>query len=326
MKKECVDVGRKEEVVEKDMKISVCMGIYNGERYIQEQLISLQQQTRKPDEVILCDDNSTDHTVEVVQHFIHQNNLQENWNLVQNKENKGYPGNFYYAMSLCTGDLVFLADQDDIWHKDKIEKMVRVMEQHLEAKAICCKFGLIDSEGNDIHTAMAPAQTNGTGQLRSVTIEDVFYKCEWPGMVMAYRNDWYQEWKSLKIPHDFLISAKAAEENGFLQMDEELAYHRRHNSNAGGEEHRLRKLLNKQRKLKEIKDYLHILDAFAEEKVLQTVEGNTALQQKLQSMQGRYNALCSGKISAVVENAWKQRGKVRLATIVCDVVIVIFRL
>lgn len=304
------------------MKISVCMGIYNGEKYIEEQLLSILQQTRQPDEVILCDDQSADDTAGYVQHFIVAHNLQDGWKYIRNEQNKGYPGNFYFCMSLCTGDVVFLADQDDIWHKEKIEKMVRALEREPAAKAVCCKFGLIDRDGNDIHTVMAPARTKGTGQLRKVTINDVFYKCEWPGMVMAYRNAWYQRWSDEIIPHDFLISARAAEEDGFLQLDEKLAYHRRHDNNAGGEEHRLGKLLNKQRKLKEIRDYLRILNAFAEGDVLQTGEGKTALQRKLASMQGRYDALCSGKISRVIGNAWQQRKEVRLATVLCDVLIV----
>lgn len=318
------------------MTVSVCMGIYNGEKYIEEQLLSILEQTRAAEEVILCDDNSTDNTVKLVDQFINDHHLQGSWKLYCNETNKGYPDNFYHAMSLCTGDIVFLADQDDIWHKAKIENMMKVFEQHPEAKAVCCKFGLMDAEGKDIHTVMAPTRTNGTGQLRNVSIADVFYKCEWPGMVMAYRNVWYHdvwhhnlcycgsesEWSSLMIPHDFFICAKAAEEKGFLQLDEELAYHRRHDNNAGGEEHRFDKLLNKQRKLKEIEDYLVILNGFAEGKVLQTEEGRVALQRKLASMQGRYDALCSGKISRVIKNAWQQRREVRLATMLCDVVIV----
>lgn len=50
-----------------------------------------------------------------------------------------------------------------------------------------------------------------------------------------------------KIPHDILIAAKAAEERRFTQLDMELAYRRRHGNNAGGEEHRIGRLLNEER-------------------------------------------------------------------------------
>ncbi|MBE5883531.1 MAG: glycosyltransferase [Lachnospiraceae bacterium] len=309
------------------MTISVCMGTYNGEKYIGQQLYSILHQTKVPDEVIICDDGSQDGTLEKIQDFIADNHLENSWHLHQNQQNKGYPVNFYYACSLCTKEVVFLSDQDDIWCETKLERMSNVLENDLKAKAVCCKFGLIDAQGSNLQTIMAPTHNRGTGQLRNVAIEDVFYKCEWPGMVVAYRNAWFQTWFSAMpdtctIPHDFLICARAAEEQGFLQIDEELAYHRRHDNNAGGEEHRLSKLLNKQRKLKEIEDYLRILDAFTEENVLQTQKGNAALQQKRQSMRDRYEALQSRKIGRVIANAWKHRREVRLVTLICDVVIV----
>ena len=319
------------------MTVSVCMGIYNGENYIEEQLYSILHQTKAPAEVILCDDGSTDSTVEIVERFIRENQLENSWSLYRNQENRGYPANFYYVCSLCTKDIVFLADQDDIWHEKKIEKMCAVFASDSQIKSVCCKFGLIDAAGGDICSIMAPAKSKETGKLRQITIGDVFYKCEWPGMVIAYRNRWYQslwgdgqsqisqvafERISREIPHDFFISAKAAEENGFVQLDEELAYHRRHNSNTGKEEHRISKLLSKERKLGEIEDYLRILQGFATAHAMTTKQGQEALEEKRCSMQGRYDALRSGKIKDVVKNARKNKGQVRLATLVCDLVII----
>lgn len=315
------------------MTTSVCMGIFNGAKYIEEQLDSILRQTKPADEVILCDDNSTDGTVEIVREFIRDHNLQESWKLFCDGENRGYPGNFYYAMNLCTKDVVFLADQDDVWDERKLERMCDVLADRPETHAVCCKFGLIDGEGRRIRTAMTPTHSKDTGTLREITIEDVFYKCEWPGMVTAYRNAWFRQWSSLwaesgdqavhgRIPHDFLVCAGAAEEQGFLQIDEELALHRRHESNTGGEEHRLRKLLNRNRKLQEIATYLDILQAFEQGQVLRTRRGKAALGQKLLSMQGRYEALRSGKIGNVIRNAAANRRNVRLATVVCDLLIV----
>lgn len=306
------------------MTVSVCMGTYNGEKYIEEQLYSILHQTRRPDEVILCDDRSTDKTVEIIEKFIIKNQLEDSWRLYRNTENKGYPSNFYYAGSLCTKEIVFLADQDDIWAEKKLERMCKVLEDNKNVKVISCKFGLIDTEGGDIHTFMKPTRNTGTGQLRRVAIGDVFYKFEWPGMVIAYNNEWYRRTirESEKIPHDFVICAKGAEEEVFYQLDESLAYHRRHNNNVGGEEHRLTRLLSKSRKVKEVEDYLKILDSFRAEGVLQTNAGKEALDRKYQTMIDRYEALESGKISRIITNAWKNKREVRLATVVCDLIIV----
>lgn len=310
------------------MTTSVCMGTYNGEKYIEEQMRSILNQTQRAEEVIFCDDNSADGTVGIIRQFIEENGLEGSWKLYCNDERKGYPDNYYYAMNLCSGDVVFLADQDDVWDETKLERMCGILEKNAEMKAICCKFGLIDAEGKEVHAVLRPSHNKATGRLRKVNIEDVFYKCEWPGMVMAYRNEWYHQWSdglqksSLAIPHDFLISARAAEESGFWQLDEELAYHRRHDRNTGGEEHRIGKLLNKPRKLAEIMNYLQILAAFDQGKILHTTEGRQALAKKQKSMQDRYEALQSGSIIRVLANARKHRRSVRPATVLCDVMIV----
>lgn len=306
------------------MTVSVCMGTYNGETYIEQQLNTILRQTKAPEEVILCDDGSTDRTVSIIEQFIRKNGLDDKWKLYRNKINKGYPSNFYYACSLCNEEIVFLADQDDIWKNDKIEKMCRVMEENPRAKSICCKFNLMDEKEQEIHSIMAPTHAHETGEVRNVPIEEIFYKCQWPGMVMAYRRDWYESWTkgNYQIPHDFLIAARAAEEGGFFQIDETLAYHRRHDHNTGGEEHHIRKLLNKDRKLKEIQDYLQILQQFLKEEVLTTETAKLLLNRKTTVMQQREAALQSGRISAVIKKAWKNRKYVRLATAVCDVMIV----
>ena len=306
------------------MTVSVCMGTYNGETYIEQQLNTILRQTKAPEEVILCDDGSTDNTVSIIERFIRKNGLDGKWKLYRNKINKGYPSNFYYACSLCNEEIVFLADQDDIWKNDKIEKMCRVMEKNPGAKSVCCKFNLMDEKEQEIHSIMAPTHAHETGEVRNVPVEEIFYKCQWPGMVMAYRRDWYESWTkgNYQIPHDILIAAREAEERGFFQLDETLAYHRRHDHNTGGEEHHIRKLLNRDRKLKEIRDYLQILQQFLKEEVLATHTAKLLLNRKTTVMQQREAALQSGRISAVIKNAWKNRKYVRLATAVCDVIIV----
>lgn len=306
------------------MTISVCMGTYNGEKYIEEQLYSILYQTKQPDEVILCDDGSADRTVEIIQNFISENQLEGVWKLYQNAENKGYPSNFYYASGLCTKDVVFLADQDDIWAEKKLERMCKVLEDNEDVMVVSCKFGLINAEGDDIHTIMKPTKSTGTGQLRRVTIKDVFYKFEWPGMVIAYRNEWYRQeiCESKKVPHDFMICARAAEEKVFYQMDESLAFHRRHSNNVGGEEHRLTRLLSKSRKVREIEDYLRSLDGFKREEALRTREGQEELRRKMQIMQTRLETLKSGKLTKVLINAIRNCKNVRLVTVICDVLIV----
>ena len=67
------------------LKISVVMSVYNGAKYLTEQLESIQNQSRIPDEVIILDDCSTDNgaTTALVETFIKSN---ENWRLLKKCE------------------------------------------------------------------------------------------------------------------------------------------------------------------------------------------------------------------------------------------------
>lgn len=307
------------------MTVSVCIAAYNGERYIEQQLETILRQSKAPDEVIICDDGSADATVEIVKKFIRCHKLEQTWKLYQ-EEHKGYPQIFYYACSLCTQDVIFLSDQDDIWDLTKIEKMCHALERIPNAKSVCCKFGLVDAEGRKIKSVLNPVHVEKhrpEDKVRCVSAKEVFYKCEWPGMTMCCRKEWCQRIKaSDRIPHDFLYAARAAEENGFYQVNDELCQHRIHDSNTGKEEYRFRRVLNKERKLMEIGDYYEIIKAFRDEDMLHTENGNRVLNEKIHSIEGRKQALESGSVRKVLSNAWRYRDITRAVTTICDVLIV----
>lgn len=94
------------------------MCTYNGEKYVSEQLESIIHQTLQPDEIIICDDCSSDHSVKIINEVMC--NWAGQWRLVCNKKNLGYRKNFQQAISLCHGDFIFLSDQDDVWDQDKL--------------------------------------------------------------------------------------------------------------------------------------------------------------------------------------------------------------
>lgn len=86
--------------------ISIAMTTYNGEKYIERQLESIFSQTLPVDEIIICDDNSKDRTIEIIGRFIEKNQTDK-IRLVHNQENLGYIRNFYKAISLTKGDYIF---------------------------------------------------------------------------------------------------------------------------------------------------------------------------------------------------------------------------
>ncbi len=125
--------------------ISVAVTTYNGEKYIEEQLQSICEQTLSVDEIIIVDDCSTDNTVDIVENFILRNE-EKRIHLLVNKKNLGYTKNFYKAISMTHGDYIFLSDQDDIWKTNKVERMIDVMRT-TDSDILCSAFDIIDEKG-----------------------------------------------------------------------------------------------------------------------------------------------------------------------------------
>jgi glycosyltransferase involved in cell wall biosynthesis len=131
------------------MKISVGLCTYNGSSYIKKQLDSiLHQGNFKVDEIIICDDNSTDETLEIVNNF--KIKYPSVFSIHINDKNLGSTRNFEKAISLCSGDYIFLADQDDIWKENKIQQTLAVFEANLNAEGVFSNADLIDQEDDVI--------------------------------------------------------------------------------------------------------------------------------------------------------------------------------
>jgi len=101
------------------MKISVAMCTYNGADFLAAQLESILAQSRKPDQIVVCDDGSTDETRAVLQKF--EKESPDVILLRFNKQNLGSVKNFEQAIGLCNGDVIALSDQDDVWRQDKLQ-------------------------------------------------------------------------------------------------------------------------------------------------------------------------------------------------------------
>ena len=102
-------------------RISVALCTYNGAQFLDAQLESLLAQTRLPDELVVGDDLSSDETLRILEDFARHAKFPVQISV--NEENLGSTENFEQTIARCTGDLIFLADQDDVWLPEKIEKI-----------------------------------------------------------------------------------------------------------------------------------------------------------------------------------------------------------
>ena len=128
------------------MKISVAMTTYNGARYLREQLDSIFAQNRLPDEVVVCDDASTDTTRELLREYSARAPFP--LRIVLNGKQLGSTKNFEQAIRLCSGDVIALSDQDDVWCPRKLELFERWFEQNAEVGLVFTNGDLIDQDGS----------------------------------------------------------------------------------------------------------------------------------------------------------------------------------
>jgi len=113
---------------DKKLILSIAMCTFNGADYLTEQLDSIVKQTRLPDELIVCDDNSADITLQILNKFRKIAPFQVK--IYNNTERLGSTKNFEKAINLCQGDVIALSDQDDLWLPHKIEKLENIFKSN----------------------------------------------------------------------------------------------------------------------------------------------------------------------------------------------------
>lgn len=227
--------------------ISVAMAVYNGDKYIDEQLDSILNQTKLPDEIVITDDSDNNNTYNVIANYISKyKNVK--WIYIKNDDRLGYCYNFFKAISLSSGDIVFLSDQDDIWELDKIEKMSDCMLKDNDIKCLCSKYRYIDKDGNVIgkaheySTSISYILNSKTKMYFKLDVKEYFKILSFPGMCFAITKELVDELNLLLnkvnreeiVYHDLVISFLAAKDNRFYICNDILCNYRMHGDNAIG--------------------------------------------------------------------------------------------
>lgn len=204
------------------LRLSIAMATYNGARFLQAQLDSFTAQTRRPDELVVCDDGSSDATMDILHAYAASAPFEVR--VVRNEVNLGYKRNFEKALSLCTGDIVFLSDQDDVWLPAKLERV----EAEFRADPLIMEIS------NDMIITDASLNHGNVTQLGNVRASGAGDKRFAFGCAMALRK----EMLALLFPfpvEDFSHDGWIADACGSIGvrriLDEPLQLYRRHDSN-----------------------------------------------------------------------------------------------
>lgn len=217
------------------MKISVVVSVFNGEKYISEQLDSLRHQTRCPDEVLLFDDGSSDKTPQIVTDYITKYSLV-NWKYTRNPENKGWRRNFMEGMWAASGDLVFSCDQDDIWHQDKLKIMCEVMEKFPQISLLTSNYELFFEDGSH-----KDGFKQNDGSVSQVPLKNNYLLVGRPGCTHCIRKellDTARKYWRPEYPHDALLWRLSLFSDGLYNYNGNLIRWRKHQNSAFTKESR----------------------------------------------------------------------------------------
>ena len=206
--------------------ISIVMASYNGEKYLRPQLDSLLAQDYPSLEIICVDDASTDDTWALLMSYQAKDARIK---IIQQSANQGYIATFEKGIHAATGDLIALADQDDIWISSKISKLFDALGQ---ASLVYSDSELINAQGEKM------------GQKMSQIKKQIAYNSPlmytfgaWaPGHSMLFKRDIlatalpFSNW----VTHDYLLGFAATCHQGINYLPISLVLYRQHETNAIG--------------------------------------------------------------------------------------------
>jgi len=210
------------------------MCTYNGARFLPEQLASVSSQTQLPDEVIICDDCSTDGTRDLLQSFART--VPFAVRIHQNEQRLGSTRNFEKAIRFCTGEIIALADQDDVWREDKLELIAKVMAGRPEVGLAFSNGEVIDEAtrllGYTLWDSISFKDSLRARFHNSEAFEVLQNRTVVTGATMAFRSTF----RDLVLPipvcsefiHDSWIALMVSTVAELEPINESLIFYRRH--------------------------------------------------------------------------------------------------
>jgi glycosyltransferase involved in cell wall biosynthesis len=207
--------------------VTVAIPVYNGEDYISEALQSILAQTRKVDQIIICDNHSTDNTVKVAENFLAQFK-EVNTQIIINEKNIGGFRNFNKCMELCTTDYLLLLGADDRLKPYTIEKQLKMFKDYPDLALIGGRTDHINEDGKIIKKAKkVNTDIFNKGQVLEFISKTSLYMKHSTILLNTNYTKQVGLW-DLKVGCDERYSARVLKDYPIAQIGESLADERIH--------------------------------------------------------------------------------------------------
>lgn len=210
------------------MKYDVIVATFNGEVFIEEQIDSILNQTIKPQNIFIRDDNSTDKTLEILSKYQSYKSVH----VIKEGYNLGYIRNFEKLLGYVESESVFFSDQDDVWFPSKAEVMLNKLRKSKEGLVAFSDAYVTDQKLNITGTLWgfvrySPDQNSLLRILKSNYVTGATMLAN-----VAFLKDITPFPRS--IPHDYWIASNAMIRGGLIPIDQILVYYRQHETNVIG--------------------------------------------------------------------------------------------
>ncbi len=223
------------------MKLSVALCTYNGDKYLKEQLDSILNQELPVDEIVICDDGSTDNTLTIIKE-ISVSFSYVRWIVERNIHRLGVTKNFEKAISLCSGNFILLSDQDDIWAPNKTQLIIRYFKNHPQINLVFSDACFIDKSGNIIGESSL-FDVTGLNSLMEMWENGLTFEIENVeqrllgatfGMRSIFAKSCLPFNESIKNYHDGQLAMNAVVSNSIGVLPQKLISYRLHDTNTVG--------------------------------------------------------------------------------------------
>lgn len=205
--------------------VSVAMATFNGGKYIDEQIRSILAQDYQNIEIIVSDDGSTDGTRDIL------NSYEGRIKVIRNVGRHGLLGNFSNAINHCNGEFIALSDQDDVWERNKISRLLEMIDNFDIVQSGVC---VIDENG-EYHPKKYMHEAYEIDKTMKYRIQDNIIESTMLGCTTLMRSDFVKKFAVIPdeiIYHDmWLLYNAILRGNGVVYIDEQLVRYRQHGKN-----------------------------------------------------------------------------------------------
>jgi glycosyltransferase involved in cell wall biosynthesis len=208
------------------MKISICVAVYNGEKYLHKQIDSILTQIALEDQIIVINDTSTDNSMKILESF-----NDPRISIYQNSRNLGVVTSFEKAINIANGEIIFLSDQDDIWLPNKVRKVLEIFNSRPAVTLVLSDAQIIDDEDIIIASSYFSLRGEFSDNLFANVIKNKYHGC-----TMAFKReilDFVLPFPNEIPMHDMWIGIVNSIYGKTFYINESLMQHRRHGNNTG---------------------------------------------------------------------------------------------